>query len=67
MKIRGIVEILINPTLYFVKTIADLAGQGRPFMGKEAPAKKGNLKVRKIKENHIILMLTLAKRCLEDG
>jgi hypothetical protein len=30
-------------------------------------AKKAALKVRKIKENHLILMITLSKRCLEDG
>jgi hypothetical protein len=28
---------------------------------------KNSYKMRKIKENHMILMLTLAKKCLEDG
>lgn len=30
-------------------------------------AKKAVLKVRKIKENHMVLLVTLSKRCLEDG
>jgi hypothetical protein len=30
-------------------------------------AVSGAFKVRRIKDNHMILMLTLAKRCLEDN
>lgn len=72
-KIRGVVEILINPCLYFIKQIQDEEAQFNGGLGlissNKHPdvAKKQGLKVRKIKENHMVLMITLSKRCLEDG
>lgn len=71
-KIRGVVEILINPCLYFIKQIQDdeahfSGGINSSNKHPDVVAKKQGLKVRKIKENHMVLMITLSKRCLEDG
>ena len=35
--------------------------------GGDYQTKKSGYKIKKIKENHIVLMLTLVKKCLEDG
>lgn len=65
-KIRYIIQILINPTLYFIKTNQDY-NIGINSGSKQVDGTTNKNRVIKIKENHMILMMTLSKRCLEDG
>jgi len=68
-KIRGLIEVLISPTLYFVKTLQDeeVDGQQSSNAKQYEVVVKPASNFKKIKENHMIMMITLAKRCLEDG
>ena len=54
--------MLIEPTLFFIQhSFDDKDANNEPI------CKKSGYKIKKIKENHLILMLNLAKKCLADG
>jgi len=78
--VKRLADGLISPTLFFIKRLQDeevLANNGVILGsgGAQSSHKKGDIigtklpmfKPRKIKENHMVMILNLSKKCLEDG
>jgi len=78
--VKRLADGLISPTLFFIKRLQDeeVQANGGTLLGSGGALsshKKGDViggkvpvfKPRKIKENHMVMMLNLARKCLEDG
>ena len=76
LKVKRLVDGLISPSLFFIKRIYDEEQSNILGNGVQSSNKKGGEnhhlaktvpRQRKIKENHMVLMLNLAKKVIEDG
>jgi sulfur transfer complex TusBCD TusB component (DsrH family) len=67
-KVSNIVEILVDPCLFFVKALLDHSTNRLDGGGSSTKKYDGakRQRVLKIKENHIILLINLARRLLEE-
>ncbi|CDW80807.1 UNKNOWN [Stylonychia lemnae] len=68
-KVKNVLR-LIEADLYFIQAYLDQSGdsgENQQSEGRSVQRRRSGIKFKKIKESHLILMINLATRCLDDG